>query len=78
MSDTPYQWGGEHFCEPDLTSLYYREINRIWDPAIGHPVKLEELPDPETFCSTCLLWFTDPAKLGGLGLQPPEEGTAHE
>lgn len=73
MSDTPYSWGGEHFCEPDLQSLYHRELQRIYDPEIGHPVKLGELPDPETFCSTCLGWFTDPAKLEGSDLQPPED-----
>lgn len=76
MSDTPYAWGGEHFCEPDVNRLYHAELQRIYDPALGFPVKLKELPDPETFCSTCLKWFTPPVKLEGLDLQPPEEGTA--
>lgn len=72
MSDTPYIWGGEHFCEPDLHHLYHHELSRIYDPELGFPVKLHELPDPETFCSTCLQWFTDPAKLEGSLERPPE------
>lgn len=73
MSDTPYIWGGEHFCEPDLNDMYYLEIKRIYDPEIGHPVKLDALPDPETFCSACLKWFTHPVNIEGSDLQPPED-----
>lgn len=79
MSDTPndqpYIWGGEHFCEPDLKLLYHYELHRIYDPAIGFPVKLDALPEPETFCAWCLKWFTDPVKLQGSDLQPPEESS---
>lgn len=73
MSDTPYAWGAEHFCEPDATELYETEPQRITDPALGYPVKLDELPEPETFCSVCLQWFTNPANLEGSAPRPPEE-----
>lgn len=75
MSDTPYIWGGEHFCEPDTRHLYNAEPERIYNPEIGFPVELKELPDPETFCSFCLQWFTDPAKLEGSEPRPPDDAT---
>lgn len=75
MSDQPYAWGAEHFCEPDTEMLYNSEPQRLYDPALGFPVKLDALPDPETFCSVCLKWFTDPANLTGSEHRPPESST---
>lgn len=59
MSDTPpasFEWGGEHFCQPDATDLYYSEPQRL--QSIGFPKQMHETP--ETFCAVCLLWFTNP------------------
>lgn len=59
MSGNSYQWGDEHFCEPDVVRL------NDTDPDLklthGYPVQLETNPVPPTFCSSCLNWFDDPA-----------------
>lgn len=76
MNDQPYAWGVEHFCEPDATRLYETEPQRLTDPELGYPVKLEELPVPETFCSACLEWFTTPEEvelIRGSEVRPSEE-----
>lgn len=71
MSDKPYQWGHEHFCQPDATKLYHAEPGRI--NAIGYPVELDANPVPATFCSVCLEWFDDPQHLEGSEHRPPEQ-----
>lgn len=77
MPDQVYLWGGEHFCEPDTRTLHnFEGVQRILNPEIGYPKKVEGFPDPETFCSTCLKWFTDPAKLEGEQVLPPKGETA--
>lgn len=73
MSDTPYIWGGEHFCQPDLNEVYHKNLSRTINPEIGWPKKLDERPEPETFCSVCLKWFTDPATLAGSERRPPAD-----
>lgn len=60
MSDTPFEWGGEHFCKPDATELYNLEAARRIT-AYGFPVQLDTNPVPATFCAVCLQWFDDPA-----------------
>lgn len=65
MSEPAYQWGHEHFCEPDATKLY-REPGRI--SGHGYPVKLDAPPEPDTFCSVCLQWWADPE---GSEVRPP-------
>lgn len=76
MSDTPHEWGGEHFCGADTRHLYDHEPERIYDPAIGFPVQLDENPVPPTFCSRCLKWFDAPELEGSDLRPPPEKGTA--
>lgn len=76
MSDTPYEWAGEHFCKEDATALYHAEPERINNPDIGYPVELDSPPEPPTFCSTCLLWWADPNHLEGSDHRPPQKGTA--
>jgi hypothetical protein len=70
VSDTPYKWGHEHFCEPDATELYQNEPDRL--AHLGHPVKLDA--PPETFCSVCLEWFVGPHEEGSEH-RPPKKGT---
>lgn len=72
MSDTPYQWGHEHFCQPDATELYNTEPDRL--ASLGYPVELERAP--ETFCSVCLKWFVD-ADHAGSDHRPPENGATN-
>jgi hypothetical protein len=40
------------------------------------PVRLDTPPEPATFCSACLKWFTNPQP-GGSESQPPEKGTTN-
>lgn len=70
----PYQWGHEHFCEPDVVAL--NEKDRDLAATIGYPVQLTANPEPPTFCSGCLNWFDDPAHQEGSAHRPPEKGTA--
>jgi hypothetical protein len=75
VSDTPaFQWGHEHFCQPDATELYNKEPQRLNDPALGFPKQLDELP--ETFCSVCLMWFVGPHPEGSEH-RPPQKGTSN-
>lgn len=75
MNDKPYQWGHEHFCQPDATDLYNNEPRRLEE--VGYPVELDAPPEPETFCSVCLQWFT--AKVPeGLDSQPPKTKETNE
>lgn len=60
-SDTPYSWGGEHFCGPDATALYTSEPDRR--ALLGEPDKLRRNPVPPTFCAVCLDWFDHPETL---------------
>jgi hypothetical protein len=75
VSDTAYEWGPEHFCEPDATALYNAEPQRIHNPELGYPVKLDTPPEPPTFCSTCLQWWAEPEPTGGSEHRPPQKGT---
>lgn len=68
--DISFLWGHEHFCEPDTKHLYNTEIQRIYDPALGFPKQLDELPD--TFCSRCLQWFRE-LPTEGSGPRPPQQ-----
>lgn len=74
MSDSAYQWGDEHFCEPDVVKL--NEQDRDLAARIGYPVQLDAPPEPPTFCSYCLMWWSDPAHTGSAH-RPPEKGTHH-
>lgn len=74
--DHGYAWGNEHFCEPDTRHLYNTETERIYDPALGFPVKLDEAP--ETFCSRCLKWFVGPHPEGSEPRPPQSKGLTHE
>ena len=75
MSDKPYQWGHEHFCQPDATELYNTEPERL--DTVGYPVELDANPKPATFCSVCFMWFDDPAHdTEGSEHRPPQKGTA--
>lgn len=80
MSDTPHEWAGEHFCGADARYLYDHEPERIHNPEIGFPVKLDANPEPPTFCSRCLLWFDAPpteTDTGGSESRPPQKGTTN-
>lgn len=70
MSEKPYQWGHEHFCEPDVVALHERDPSMAVEH--GYPTQLEAPPTPATFCSVCLEWFDDPAHLVGSDHRPPE------
>lgn len=76
MSETPgYSWGHEHFCPPDTRYLYDTEPHRL--NTIGFPKKLEDNPEPPTFCSMCLRWFDDPEHTTAANHLPPEQGETH-
>lgn len=75
MSTKPYQWGEEHFCEPDVVQLNTAEPDL--KHTLGFPVQLDGNPTPPTFCSACLRWFDDPAHLTGSDHRPPEQGGTH-
>jgi hypothetical protein len=70
----PYEWGSNHYCEPDVVRV--NESNRDMAVTHGLPVQLESNPEPPTFCSFCLNWFDDPAHQEGSAHRPPEKGTA--
>lgn len=77
MSDTPHEWGGEHFCRTDAVELYQTQPQRL--AKHGFPVALTTNPVPATFCSRCLRWFDDPANDDDNGSEPrpPTEGQTH-
>lgn len=77
MSESPHEWAGEHFCAADTRHLYDHEPERIHNPEIGFPVRLDANPEPPTFCSRCLKWFDDPATTEGSEPRPPQKGTTN-
>jgi hypothetical protein len=74
VSEPSYQWGHEHFCEPDTRTLYDTEPRRLSE--MGFPVKLEAPPEPPTFCSSCLQWWQEPQPQGSAP-RPPESKDNH-
>lgn len=71
-----YRWGTENFCEPDVAKLYHAEPQRLNDPSLHFPVKLDTPPNPPTFCSVCLQWWADPnSEEGVVTPTPHQKGT---
>lgn len=79
MSDTPHEWGAEHFCKADTEALYYSISGPRMLTEHGFPVPLDANPVPATFCGRCLKWFDDPQHDTHMGseLRPPEKGTTN-
>lgn len=69
MSEHAYQWGHEHFCEPDVVAL--NDADRDRAVTLGFPVQLETELIPATFCSVCLKWWAGPHDEGSAH-RPPE------
>lgn len=78
MSDKPHRWGHEHFCGPDLSTLYRSAQGGELLNDIGFPVALDAPPEPPTFCSSCLQWFDEAEQhTEGSEHRPPQKGTEH-
>jgi hypothetical protein len=69
VSEHAYQWGHEHFCEPDVVAL--NDADRDRAVTLGYPVQLEAELIPATFCSVCLKWWTEPHP-EGVGTPTPQ------
>ena len=51
-----YLWEGEYFCKKDYAGLHNSKMFEF--SVRGWPVTLTETPEPSTFCSVCLRWFS--------------------
>lgn len=68
--DTAHEWGGEHFCAPDVRHLY--DYGMIDIHEVGYPKELDDAP--HTFCARCLQWFRNDNPEGVGAPTPHQKG----